>query len=107
MIIIECKMKKKKQNKKTHNHPVFILSAHQSFELFPRHNGLAAISESFALNLIISVPLVTICSTIMQTKFLSCHNKINRVHFFAVRVCSNPCVGPFPRIKMSFLVLST
>ena len=28
-----------------------------SFEMFPRHDGVAIISESFALNLIISVPL--------------------------------------------------
>ena len=29
----------------------FILSTDQSFEIFPRHNGVATISESFALNL--------------------------------------------------------
>ena len=29
----------------------FILSSHQSFEILPKHNGLATISESFALNL--------------------------------------------------------
>ena len=29
----------------------FILSVDQSLEIFPRHNGLATISESFALNL--------------------------------------------------------
>ena len=29
----------------------FILSGDQSFEMFPRHNGVATISESFALNL--------------------------------------------------------
>ena len=28
-----------------------ILSVDQFFEMFPKHNGLAAISESFALNL--------------------------------------------------------
>ena len=28
-----------------------------SFEMFPRHNGLATVSESFALNLWICVPL--------------------------------------------------
>ena len=27
--------------------------------------------------------------------------------FSAVNVCSNPCVGPFPRMKMYFFVLST
>ena len=29
----------------------FILSVDQSFEIFPKHNGVATISESFALNL--------------------------------------------------------
>ena len=28
-----------------------------SFEMFPKHNGVATILESFALNLIISAPL--------------------------------------------------
>ena len=35
----------------------FILSVYQSFEMFPKHNGAATISESFALNLIISAPV--------------------------------------------------
>ena len=35
----------------------FILSANQFFEIFPKHSGFATISESFVLNLIISVPL--------------------------------------------------
>ena len=35
----------------------FILSVEQSLEILPKHNGLATISESFALNFIISVPL--------------------------------------------------
>ena len=39
------------------NPVLFILSTDQSFEIFHRHNGVATISESFALNLIISVPL--------------------------------------------------
>ena len=37
--------------------PAFsILLFVQSFEMFPRHNEYGIISESFALNLIISVP---------------------------------------------------
>ena len=28
----------------------FVLSTDQSLEMFPKHNGVAAISESFALN---------------------------------------------------------
>ena len=35
----------------------FILSVDQSFEIFPKHNGLAKIAEPFAFNFIISVPL--------------------------------------------------
>ena len=35
----------------------FILSVDQSLELLPKHNGLATILESFALDLQISVPL--------------------------------------------------
>ena len=34
-----------------------MLSCDQSFEMFPKHNEYARISESFALNLIISVSL--------------------------------------------------
>ena len=34
-----------------------ILSTDQSFEMFPRNNRVATISESFVLNLQISVPL--------------------------------------------------
>ena len=33
------------------NHFFFILSIEKSFETFPRHNGVATISEFFALNL--------------------------------------------------------
>ena len=35
----------------------FILSVDQSLEILPKHNGLATISESFALNVKISLPL--------------------------------------------------
>ena len=35
----------------------FILSVDQSLRILPKHNGLATIAESFALNFIISVPL--------------------------------------------------
>ena len=41
----------------TLNPVFFILSCDQYFEIFPRHNEYAGISESFALNLIIYVPL--------------------------------------------------
>ena len=35
----------------------FKLLVDQSLEILPKHNGLATILESFALNLMISVPL--------------------------------------------------
>ena len=34
-----------------------MISVEQSLEILPKHNGLAAIAESFALNFIIYVPL--------------------------------------------------
>ena len=34
-----------------------MLSTYQSLEILPKHNGLATILESFALNFMISVPL--------------------------------------------------
>ena len=34
-----------------------MLATEKSSEMFPRHNGVATISECFALDLIISVPL--------------------------------------------------
>ena len=32
------------------NPVLFVLSTDQFFEIFPKHNGVATISESFALN---------------------------------------------------------
>ena len=32
--------------------------------------------------------------------------RINRIYFFCVHVCSNPCVGSLPKIKTYFLLLS-
>ena len=34
-----------------------MLSLEKSSEIFPRHNGVVTIPESFALNVVISVPL--------------------------------------------------
>ena len=34
-----------------------MLATEKSFEMFPRYNGVATISKSFALNLIISLTL--------------------------------------------------
>ena len=75
--------------------------------MFPRHNGIATISESFTLNLIISVP-VTKNNDLLR--YNSCLNKVllfsvKLIEYFfsAVNVMpSNPCVGPSPRTKTSF-----
>ena len=38
-------------NKIIDNPFFFMLSTEKSFEMFPRHNGIATMSESFSLNL--------------------------------------------------------
>ena len=52
----------------------FKLSVDQSLEMFPRQNGLAIISESFALNLIISIPLT-------NNYLLHCNVNLNQIPF--------------------------
>ena len=42
----------------------------------------------------------------MQNLFLVTVKLIEYV-FYAVSVCIKPCLGPFPRIKMSFFLKST
>ena len=51
---------------------------------------------------------VTIRSIIMQaqTKFCLTLLKLIEYIFSAVSVCSNPCLGPLPRIKIPFVLLS-
>ena len=46
-----------KSNTKPYYPVFFILATEKSFEMFPKQSGFAKISESFALNLISSVPL--------------------------------------------------
>ena len=41
-----------------------------------------------------------------QAKLLVFSVKLIKYIFSALSVCSNPCVGPFPRIKISFFLLS-
>ena len=53
----------------------FILALEKSFEMFPRHNEVATISESFPLNLIISVPLTEITNCLLHYNASS--NKIS------------------------------
>ena len=43
-----------------------MLSAEKSFETLPIHDGTTFITESFAFNLYISTPLITIYSIIIQ-----------------------------------------
>ena len=80
-----------------------MLSLERSFETFPRHNRVAAISESFALNLITSVQSSQ-CN--FKQNFLLCSLKLIENNFFAVTACSNLCVGPLPRIKIYFFLIS-
>ena len=78
-----------------------MLSLERSFEIFPRHNRVAAISESFALNLITSVQ-----SSQCKFKQKLCSVKLIENIFSAVTACSNLCVGPLPRIEIYFFLLS-
>ena len=41
-----------------------------------------------------------------QTNFFGFFVKLIEYIFSAFSVCSNPCLGHFPRIKISFLLLS-
>ena len=82
-------------------------STDQSFKIFPRHNTVA--TESFALNLIISVPLTNKCLlhyNASLNNFVSPLLKLIESIFSAVNVHSNPFVVPLPRIKISFFLLS-
>ena len=42
----------------------------------------------------------------LKQNFLKCLVKLMEYNFSAANVCSNPCVGLLPRIKMSFFLLS-
>ena len=42
----------------------------------------------------------------LKQKFLLCFAKLMEYVFSALSVCSKPCVGPLPKIKMSFFLLS-
>ena len=80
--------------------------------MFPRHNGVAIISESFALNLTIPVPLTNkkyffhYNATLNNFFFLDSLKWIEYL-FSAVNVVSYfPCVGSSSRIKIIFFLLS-
>ena len=76
--------------------------------MFPRHNGVATISESFTLKLIISVPLTKkpylLHNAISNNFFLLFSVKLIEYSFSVDNVAlSNPCVGPLPRTTIFFL----
>ena len=73
--------------------------------MFPKHNGVATILESFALN------FANFCTIDKQITPLECKLKQNFFFvtvkliayiFCTVKVCSNPCVDPY----MYFFLLS-
>ena len=80
--------------------------------MFPKHSRCGRISGSFDLNFISLVPLTRsnfFYYNGSSSKTFGFFCKINRIHFFSTfmnTLCSNPCVGPFPRIKISFFLLS-
>ena len=53
---------------------------YQSFEMFPRNNGVDTILESFALNLIISVPLTN------NNCLLHCNAGLSKKKIFTVKL---------------------
>ena len=76
----------------------------------PKHNGLATIAEMFVLNLQISVPLTNKellpYYSANLNKFLFVTVKLIEYIFSAVKVLTNPCVGPLPSTNISFFLLS-
>ena len=78
----------------------------KSSKMFPRHKGFAIISESFALNLTISVTvtnkqLFAPLQCYLKQNFLPFSVKLIEYFFSAVNaVSSNPCVIRSPRIKI-------
>ena len=88
-----------------------MLSTKKSFEIFPRYNESATILESFVLNLIISVPLTNkqlfapLQCKLKHFIFLFSVKLIEYFFFKVNVVMSNPCVGPSPRIRISFFLV--
>ena len=82
-----------------------------SIEKFPKHRGASTIAESFALNFEISLPLTNKqlfgplqCK--LKQNFFFVTVKLIKYIFSAVSVCSNPCVGPFPRTNVFLLLIN-
>ena len=74
--------------------------------MIPRHNGVPTISESFALNLIISERnnYLLYYNANLKTSFFLFSVKLIEYIFSAVSVWSNTYVGPLPRIKIFFFI---
>ena len=72
--------------------------------MIPRHNGVPTISESFALNLIISERnnYLLYYNASLKTSFFLFSVKLIKYIFSAVSVWSNTYVEPSPRIKIFF-----
>ena len=73
--------------------------------MFPKHNGYERIPVSFDLNLIVLVPLTNNYNAGSYKIFVFSVKLIEYI-FPALGVCSNLCVGPFPKNKLSFFLLS-
>ena len=73
--------------------------------MFPKHNGYERIPGSFDLNLIVLVPLTNNYNAGSYKIFVFSVKLIEYI-FPALGVCSNLCVGPFPKNKLSFFLLS-
>ena len=89
-----------------------MLLAEKSAEIFHKHKGYFFISESFALNWYTFVALTNkmllfLLYCKLKQNFLFYIEKLTEYWTSAVNVASsNPCVGPFPGIKITFFLLS-
>ena len=78
-----------------------MLLAEKSSEIFPKHEGYFFISEYFPLKWHIFVALK------IKNCCLWCNAGLNKIYtWYCNVVLFNPCVGPLPRIKISFPLLS-
>ena len=84
----------------------------KSFEIFPKHDRYFFISESFALNQYIFVALTTkkllvlLKVRLRQNSLFDLVKLIEYSNFAVIVVSSHFCVGPLPRINISFFVTS-
>ena len=81
------------------------------FETFPKHNIYGFMSEIFALNWYIfghlqKKLLLPLKCRLKQKCLFSLEKLIEYSTSAVIVVSSNPCVGPLPRTKISFFLLS-